>query len=66
VKWEGCAPGEASWEPLNQFKEERPEFQLEDELFRLEGGSVVDSFFGQKYSRRKKKDSMATGEAISG
>jgi hypothetical protein len=55
-----------SWEPLNQFKEERPEFQLEDELFRLEGGSVVDSFFGQKYSRRKKKDSMATGEAISG
>jgi hypothetical protein len=59
VKWQGRAHGEASWESLNQFKEEHPKFQLEDELFHLEGGSVVGSFFGQKYSRRKKIESGA-------
>jgi hypothetical protein len=53
VKCQRREPSESSWEPLNQFKEDHPDFQLEDELFRLEGGSVVDSFFGEKYSRRK-------------
>jgi hypothetical protein len=65
VKWQGHALTEASWEPLNQFKEDHPEFQLEDELFRLQGGSVVVSFCGQKYSR-KKKGTGATREPIRG
>jgi hypothetical protein len=38
---------------LHQFKEAHPEFQLADVLFRVEGGNVVDSFFGQKYTRKK-------------
>jgi hypothetical protein len=63
VKWQRRAPSEASWVPLSQFKEDHQEFQLEDELFRQEGGSVVDSF-GQKYSRRKKKAPMATGSPL--
>jgi hypothetical protein len=64
VKWQDRAAGEASWEPLHQFKEAHPEFQLADELFRVEGGSVVDSFFGQKYMR--KKESHAAHGPISG
>jgi hypothetical protein len=65
VTWQGRVPSEASWVPLNQFKGDHQEFQLEGELFHQEGGSVVDSG-GQKYSRRKKKVPMATGEPISG
>jgi hypothetical protein len=42
---------------LEQFKEDYPEFQLEDEPFRPEGGSVIDMFFDKKYVRRPKKDS---------
>jgi transcriptional regulator GlxA family with amidase domain len=28
---------EATWEPLQQFKEDHPDVKLEDELFRQEG-----------------------------
>ena len=45
---------DTTWEPLESFKERYPSFQLEDELFRKEGGSVVDSFVGRTYERRKK------------
>ena len=38
---------------VTEFTQEHPEFQLEDELFRKEGGSVVDAFVGRTYSRRK-------------
>jgi hypothetical protein len=31
-----------------------PEFKLEDELFHQGGGSVMDSFFHQQYTRRRK------------
>jgi hypothetical protein len=57
VQWQGKTAGEATWESLEQFKEDCPEFQLEDELFRQGGGSVIDMFFGKKYVRRPKKDS---------
>jgi hypothetical protein len=53
LKWQDRVAGESSWEPLHQFKEAHPEFQLADVLFRVEGGNVVDSFFGQKYTRKK-------------
>lgn len=56
VQWVGRDASEASWEPLEQFKERYPLFHLEDELFRKEGGSVVDAFVGRTYERRKKKD----------
>jgi hypothetical protein len=39
---------------LQQFKEDHPDVKLEDELFRQEGGSVVDSF-GRQYVRRHRK-----------
>jgi hypothetical protein len=55
VRWEGQAPGTASWEMLEDFKQDYPKFQLEDELFSRPGGSVVDAFYGQQYSRRKKQ-----------
>jgi hypothetical protein len=44
---------------LEQFKEAYPDFKLEDELFRLGGGSVVDAFFDQQYGRRPKKPASA-------
>ena len=47
---------DASWISLEEFKKEYPVFQLEDELFQGEGGSVVDSFFYRNtYGRRHKK-----------
>jgi hypothetical protein len=49
VKWQGRNAAETSWEGLEQFKEAYPDFQLEDELFRQAGGSVIDTFFGKKH-----------------
>jgi len=55
VQWEGRSTAEATWEPLTYFKECYPAFKLEDELFGQGGGrSVVDTFFGKKYQRKKK------------
>jgi hypothetical protein len=54
VRWQGKSMAEATWEPLQQFKEDYPNVKLEDELFRQEGGSVVDSF-GRQYVRRDRK-----------
>jgi hypothetical protein len=45
VKWQGRTAAEASWEQLDAFKEAYPDFQLEDKLFRQEGGNVMDSYF---------------------
>jgi hypothetical protein len=55
VKWVGLDTVDASWEPLEEFKEKYPNFKLEDELFRLAGGSVKDSMFGKKFRRGKDK-----------
>ena len=56
VQWLGLPAADTTWEPLESFKERYPSFQLEDELFRKEGGSVVDSFVGRTYERRRKKN----------
>jgi hypothetical protein len=57
VHWQGRSVAEATWEPLDQFKEDYPYVKLEDELFCRGGGggSVVDSSFGRHYVRKNKK-----------
>ena len=49
VHWSGLPEADATWEPVPNFKETYPEFQLEDELF-LEGGR--DVMTGKVYVRR--------------
>jgi hypothetical protein len=43
---------EATWEPLETFKQSYSEFQLDEELF-VEAGRVVMT--GLKFSRRNKR-----------
>jgi hypothetical protein len=50
----------ASWEPVEDFKEKYPEFKLEDQLFSRVGGSAMDTVFGKQYSRMRKKDKEPT------
>jgi hypothetical protein len=38
VQWEGRVAAEATWEPVKDFKERYPQFQLTDELFVGGGG----------------------------
>jgi len=61
VQWLGRSPADSTWELLEDFKATYPKFQLEDELFRKEGGSVVDAFIGKQYSRKKKKAPASSG-----
>ena len=56
MPWLGLPAADTSWELLESFKERYPSFQLEDKLFQKEGGSVVDSFVGRTYERRRKKN----------
>jgi len=60
VQWSGQPAVDATWEPLEQFKESFPDFQLEDKLFSYGEGSVVDRVFGAKYQRRNKKDTASS------
>jgi len=50
VQWTGLPSAEATWEPLEAFREAHPTFQLEDELF-VDGGR--DVMVGQVYERRR-------------
>jgi len=59
--WQGQSDADATWEPLEQFKESHPDFQLEDKLFSYGEGSVVDRFFGHKFQRRNKKAASTSG-----
>jgi hypothetical protein len=52
VRWQGKSMAEATWEPLQQFKEDYPNVKLEDELFCQEGvvlwtPYLVDSMLGE-------------------
>ena len=51
VKWSGFPPADATWEPVPEFNQTYPEFQLEDELFSEEARDVM---VGQVYERRRR------------
>lgn len=53
MQWVGRSPAYSTWEPLKEFKSTYPSFQLEDELFGKEDGSVADAFIGKQYTRKK-------------
>ena len=55
VHWDGRSVADATWEPVADFKERYPTFQLADELFVGEEGNVVDSFLGRHYRRRTRR-----------
>jgi hypothetical protein len=40
---------------MDEFKAAHPDFQLEDELFAAEGGSVINAFYGRKFGRDTKR-----------
>ena len=40
VEWSGLPTSDATWEPVPDFREAYPSFQLADELF-LEGGEML-------------------------
>jgi hypothetical protein len=63
VQWAGCPPADTTWEMADEFAEQHPDFQLEDELFQNEGGSVMDSFVGRQYFRRRRKASAPAAAA---
>ena len=50
VKWQGLTEDDATWEPLQHFKDLYPDVQLEDELF---AGAGRDVMTGLQYSRRR-------------
>ena len=50
VKWQGLSDDDATWESLPEFREQFPDFQLEDELFVQAGRDVMT---GLAYSRRR-------------
>jgi len=65
VHWVGRDASDSTWEKLDDFMEAYPEFQLEDELLRKEGGSVADAFVGITYKRTRLKKT-STSPASSG
>ena len=50
VRWAGLPTAEATWEPVDAFREAHPTFQLEDELF-VDGGR--DVMVGRVYQQRR-------------
>jgi hypothetical protein len=51
---------------MEKFKEQFPEFQLEDELLREEGRNVVDQHWGIPYQRRSRKEGSGVTPASKG
>jgi transcriptional regulator GlxA family with amidase domain len=54
VKWQNSSSADVSWEQLEAFKEAYPDFHLEDKLFELKEGNVMNTYLGKQYSRRRK------------
>ncbi|KAJ1262461.1 hypothetical protein BS78_09G109400 [Paspalum vaginatum] len=53
VQWGGMDADNATWEPLDQFKQQYPDHQLEDELFLETGRDVMT---GKVYRRRNRQE----------
>jgi hypothetical protein len=47
---------------LEDFKQDYPGFQLEDELFVMEGRSVMDAFYGKQFGCRRKKQQASVNQ----
>uniref|UniRef100_A0A0A9DJQ9 Chromo domain-containing protein n=1 Tax=Arundo donax TaxID=35708 RepID=A0A0A9DJQ9_ARUDO len=52
VQWAGLDTDNATWEPVEQFRQSYPDYQLEDELFLEDGRDVMT---GMTYQRRFKR-----------
>lgn len=61
ITWQGLPHSEATWEPISEFKNLYPAFQLEDELF-SHGGEMLWWASPTKgeavYGRLRQEDSM--------
>jgi hypothetical protein len=51
VHWQGEPPESATWEDLATFRDQFPQFQLEDELLLEEGRDVM---WGRTYARQRR------------
>lgn len=61
ISWKGLPPHEATWEDCQYFKQQFPDFQLEDKVA-LEVESNARSPIFITYSRKKKgKDRITRG-----
>ncbi|XP_068651580.1 uncharacterized protein [Aristolochia californica] len=53
IHWAETDPVEASWQPLAEFRELFPDFELEDKLFLQEGSDVMDSIASRVTARHR-------------
>lgn len=58
VQWGGTANEDATWEPVQQFRDSYPSYQLEDELFEEGRGAMTGKTSGRR--KRGERDALVT------
>ena len=58
IQWQGLPEEDATWEPLEEFRQHFPDFQLEDELFVQAERDVMT---GVAYGRRRRPNRTQPG-----